>query len=60
MAKLIIEPKKGKDGIEYLVSYHDPKSDNSFMITSTQDITEALDRLKITLESEVAAMLQEK
>jgi hypothetical protein len=60
MAKLIIEPKKGKDGIEYLVSYHDPKSDNSFMITSTPDITEALDRLKITLESEVAAMLQEK
>jgi hypothetical protein len=29
MAKLIIEPKKGNEGIEYVVSYHDPKSDNS-------------------------------
>jgi hypothetical protein len=60
MAKLIIEPKKAKDGIEYVVSYHDPKSDNSFMITTTRDMTEALDRLKSTLESEVAAMAQKK
>jgi hypothetical protein len=60
MAKLIIEPKKGKEGIEYVVSYHDPKSDNSFMITTTPDMTEALDRLKSTLESEVAAMAQKK
>jgi hypothetical protein len=60
MAKLIIEPKKGKDGIEYIVSYHDPKTDNSFMITSTTDLSEALDRLKSTLESEVTSMLQRK
>jgi hypothetical protein len=60
MAKIIIEPKKGKEGIEYIVTYHDPKSDNSFMITSTPDLAEALDRLKTTLESEVAAMAQKK
>jgi hypothetical protein len=60
MAKLIIEPKKGKQGIEYVVSYHDPKSDNSFMITTTPDLSEALDRLKSTLESEVASMEQNK
>jgi hypothetical protein len=30
------------------------------MITTTPDMTEALDRLKITLESEVAAMAQKK
>ncbi|MDD1714067.1 MAG: hypothetical protein LUQ61_02265 [Methanoregulaceae archaeon] len=60
MAKLIIEPKKGKEGIEYVVSYHDPKSDNSFMITTTPDMVEAIDRLKSTLESEVAAMAQKK
>ena len=29
MAKLIIEPKKGKDGqMEYTVNYVDPKTDN--------------------------------
>jgi hypothetical protein len=61
MAKLIIEPKKGKDGqIEYIVNYHDPKSDNSFMITITGDLNEAVDKLKSTLESEVASMQQKK
>jgi hypothetical protein len=66
MAKLIIEPKKTKDGqIEYVVNYHDPKSDNSFTITTTSDLNEAVDRLKSTLESEVetmkqAAMVQKK
>ena len=66
MAKLIIEPKKAKDGqIEYVVNYHDPKSDNSFTITTTSDLNEAVDRLKSTLESEVetmkqAAMVQKK
>jgi len=60
MAKLIIEPKKARDGeIEYIVSYHDPKSDNSFTVTTTSDLNEAVDRLKITLESEVR-MMQEK
>jgi len=61
MAKLIIEPKKAKDGqIEYIVNYHDPKSDNSFMITTTNDLNEAVDRLKSTLESEVASMQEKK
>jgi hypothetical protein len=59
VAKLIIEPKKAKDGqIEFIVNYHDPKSDNSFTITTTNDLNEAVDRLKSTLESEVALMLQ--
>jgi hypothetical protein len=56
MAKVIIEPKRGKEGIEYVVSYHDPKSDNSFMITTTHDLSEALERLKSTIVSEVASM----
>ncbi len=61
MAKLIIEPKKAKDGlIEYVVNYHDPKSDNSFTITTTNDLNEAVDRLKSTLENEVASMQQKK
>jgi hypothetical protein len=61
MAQLIIEPKKAKDGqIEYVVNYHDKKSDNSFMITTTGDLMEAIDRLKSTLESEVAGMQQKK
>jgi hypothetical protein len=61
MAKLIIEPKKAKDGqIEYVVNYHDPKSDNSFTITTTSDLNEAVDKLKSTLEGEVAAMLAKK
>ena len=61
MAKLIIEPKKGKEGqIDYIVTYHDPKSDNQFMVTTTSDIEEALRRLKETLENEVQAMQQKK
>jgi hypothetical protein len=57
MAKLIIEPKRAKDGqIEYVVNYHDQKSDNSFTITTTGDLNEAVERLKATLESEVQAM----
>ena len=61
MAQLIIEPKKGKDGqIEYTVNYHDKKSDNSFTITTTADLNEALGKLKETLDGEVQAMLQKK
>ena len=61
MAQLIIEPKKTKDGqIEFTVNYHDKKSDNSFTITTTSDLNEAVDKLKATLEGEVASMLQKK
>jgi len=61
MAQLIIEPKKGKDGqIEYIVNYHDKKSDNSFTITTTTNLAEAVEKLKSTLESEVQAMQQKK
>jgi len=61
MAQLIIEPRKGKDGqIEFLVNYHDKKSDNSFTITTTNDLNEALEKLKMTLEGEVASMQQKK
>ncbi len=61
MAQLIIEPKKGKDGqIEYTVNYHDKKSDNSFTITTTNDLAEAVEKLKSTLEADVQAMLQKK
>jgi len=61
MAKLIIEPKKGKEGlVDYIVTYHDPKSDNQFMVTTTPDLEEALRRLKETLENDVQAMLQKK
>jgi len=61
MAQLIIEPKKGKDGqIEYSVDYHDKKSDNSFTITTTTDLNEAVEKLKTTLEGEVQAMQQKK
>lgn len=61
MPKLIIEPKKTKDGqIEYVVNYHDPKSDNSFTITTTGDLDEAMDKLKATLTSEVELMQQKK
>lgn len=61
MAQLIIEPKKGKDGqIEYSVNYHDKKSDNSFTITTTTDLNEAIEKLKTTLAGEVEAMLQKK
>jgi len=61
MAQLIIEPKKGKDGqIEFTVTYHDKKSDNSFTITTTTDLNEAVDKLRMTLEGEVASILQKK
>ncbi|MEN6444145.1 MAG: hypothetical protein WC391_02970 [Methanoregula sp.] len=57
MAKLIIEPKKGKDGqIDYVVTYHDVKSDNQFMVTTTDNLDEAIQRLKDTLESDVQEM----
>jgi hypothetical protein len=61
MAQIIIEPKKTKDGqIEYNVNYHDKKSDNSFTITITTDLNEALEKLKSTLAGEVDAMQQKK
>ncbi len=61
MAKLIVEPKKGKDGqVEYTVNYLDPKTDNNFTITITNSLDEAMERLKATLEAEVQAMLQKK
>ena len=61
MAKLIIEPKKGKDGqVEYTVNYVDPKTDNSFTITITNSLDEAMERLRSTLEAEVQAMQQKK
>ncbi|OPX64170.1 MULTISPECIES: hypothetical protein [unclassified Methanoregula] len=61
MPKLIIEPKKTRDGqIEFIVNYHDPRSDNSFMITTTNNIDEAMDKLKSTLLSEVELMQQKK
>ncbi len=61
MPKLIIEPKKTKDGqIEYIVNYHDPRSDNSFTITTTGDLNEAVNKLRSTLESEVELMQQKK
>lgn len=59
MAKLIIEPKKGKDGqIDYVVTYHDVKSDNQFMVTTTNNLDEAIQRLKDTLESDVQETLK--
>lgn len=61
MPKLIIEPRKAKDGqIEYTVNYHDPKSDNSFTITTTSELNDAMDKLKATLMSEVELMQQKK
>jgi hypothetical protein len=57
MVKLIIEPKKGKDGqIDYIVTYHDVKTDNQFTVTTTNDLNEAVQRLKETLESEVKTL----
>jgi hypothetical protein len=57
MAKLIIEIKKGKDGlIEYIVTFHDPKTDNLFTLTTTNDLDEAVARFKTALESEVETM----
>lgn len=61
MVKLIIEPKKGKDGqIEFVVTYHDVKTDNQFTVTTTSDLNEAVQRLKETLESEVASLAAKK
>ena len=57
LAKFIIEPKKGKNGlIDYIVTYQDPKTDNQFTLTTTNDLNEAVERLRITLENEVQAM----
>jgi hypothetical protein len=42
------------------VNYHDPKSDNSFTITTTNDLNEAVDKLKSTLMSEVESMQTKK
>ncbi|MFA5331031.1 MAG: hypothetical protein WC342_01515 [Methanoregula sp.] len=57
MVKLIIEPKKGKDGqIEFTVTYHDVKTDNQFTVTTTNDLNDAVQRLKETLESEVKTL----
>ncbi|MDD1695311.1 MAG: hypothetical protein LUQ54_00285 [Methanoregula sp.] len=59
MPKLIVELKKGKDGqIEYIVTYHDSKTDNQFTLTTTNDPEEAIERLKSTMESEAQAMTQ--
>ena len=61
MAKLIIEPKKGKDEqMEFTVIYLDPKTDNSFTITITNSLDEAMERLRSTLDAEVQAMMQKK
>jgi len=61
MVRLIVEPKKGKDGqVEYTVNYQDPKTDNSFTITVTNSLDEAMERLKATLEAEAQAMQQKK
>jgi hypothetical protein len=61
VAKLIVEPKKAKDGqIDYIVTYHDPKSDNQFTVTTTNNLDEAVQRLKETLENEVQTMIQKK
>ena len=61
MVKLIVEPKKGKDGqVEFTVTYQDPKTDNTFTITATNSLDEAMDRLRSTLEAEVQAMMQKK
>ncbi len=59
MAKLIIEPKKGKDGqIDYIVTWHDVKTDNQFMVTTTNNMDEAIQRLKETLENDVQELLK--
>ena len=59
MAKLIIEPKKGKDGqIDYIVTWHDVKTDNQFMVTTTNNLDEAIQRLKETLENDVQELLK--
>ena len=49
MVKVIIEPKKAKDGqIDYVVTYHDVKTDNQFTVTITNDLDDAVQRLKET------------
>jgi hypothetical protein len=59
MVKLIIEPKKAKDGqIEYIVTYHDVKTDNQFTVTTTNDMNEAVQRLRETLENEVKTLAE--
>ncbi|MDD1678378.1 MAG: hypothetical protein LUO93_04235 [Methanomicrobiales archaeon] len=61
MPKLLIEPKKTKDGtVEFTLVYQDPKTDNTFTITTTSDLNEIVNRLKATLEAEVQAMIQKK
>ena len=61
MAKIIIEPKRGQEGqIDYVVTYQDIKTDNQFMVTTTNDAGEALLRLKETLENEVREMSSKK
>ena len=61
MAQLIVEPKKSREGtIDYHVVYHDPKTSNSFTLTITANLPEAMEKVKTTLEAEVQAMLQKK
>jgi hypothetical protein len=61
MAQLIVEPKKTKEGtVDYHVIYHDPKTSNSFTLTITGNLPEAMDKVKTTVEAEVQAMLQKK
>jgi hypothetical protein len=61
MAKIVIEPKKGRDGqVEFTVNYQDPKTDNSFTLTITNSLDEAMERTRTTLEAEVQAMQQKK
>jgi len=61
MAKLIIEPKKAKDGtVEFTLIYQDPKTDNSFTITITNELSELIERIKETLEAEVQTITQKK
>jgi hypothetical protein len=61
MAKIIIEPKKTKDGqVEFTVDYQDKKTDNNFTLTITNSLDEAMERTRVTLEAEAQAMLQKK
>ena len=61
MAQLIIEPKKGKDGqIEFIVNYHDKKVTTLSLSRQPMISNEAVDKLKVTLEGEVASMQQKK
>jgi hypothetical protein len=61
MAQIIMEPKKTKEGtIDYHVVYHDQKSGNSFTLTITGNLQEALDKARDSLEAETQFMLQKK